>query len=183
MRWSWIFGFTFVLLAGVVRAAPEFVFERVEVVMRDENVLIDADVRYKLSDSALEALDNGVPLTFELHLQLRRDSSWIWDSDIVENRLRSVLRFHPLSGLFDLHDLQTGAHQSYATRGAALRALGKISDFPVTHIDQLTPGERYRLRMKTFLDIDALPLPLRPKAYVSRDWDLESDVWEWRLQP
>ena len=183
MTRSWIVSIAFVLLTGVVRAAPAFEFERVEVAMRDGSVLIDADVRYELSDTALEALDHGVPLTFELHVQLRRDSAWIWQSDLVENRLRSVLRFHPLSGLFDLHDLQTGAHQSFATRSAALRALGKISNFPVTRIDQLTPGERYRLRMQTFLDIDALPLPLRPKAYVSRAWDLESEVWEWRLQP
>ncbi len=183
MTWPRLIGAALVVFSGVVRGAdPAFEFERVEVAMRDENVLVDADVRYELSETALEALEHGVPLTFELHVQLRRDSAWIWHSDVVENRLRSVLRFHPLSGLFDLHDLQTGAHQSFATRAAALRALGRIASFPVTHIDQLTPGEQYRLRMKTFLDVDALPLPLRPKAYMSRAWDLESEVWEWRLQ-
>ena len=169
--------------SGALLAEPGFVFDRVQVDMRDDNVLIDADVRYQLSESTLEALEHGVPLTFELHVQLRRADSWIWNRDVLEARLRSVLRYHPLSALYELHDLQTGGHQSYATRDAALRALGKIRNFPVTVLSDLVTGETYKLRMKSFLDINALPLPLRPKAYLSPDWDLESEVWEWRLQP
>ena len=50
-------------------------------------------------------------------------------------------------------------------------------------LDELEPGSSYTLRMEAYLDVDVLPLPLRPQAYISRDWSLKSDVWEWRLQP
>lgn len=170
------------LLASAV-AAAEFGFDRVEVGMGGEYVLIDADVSYDLTDAVLEALEHGVPLTFELHVQLRRADAWIWDKDVVESRIRSVLRYHPLSGLYEVRDLASGTKESFATREAALRTLGRIRAFPVIRVDQLESGEHYVLRMQTFLDIDALPLPLRPKAYISPDWGLESKTWEWRLQP
>jgi hypothetical protein len=170
-------------LVPLAAAAAEFVFERVEVGLEGEFILVDADVRYDLSDAALEALAHGVPLTFELHVQLRRADAWVWDKDVVETRLRTVLRYHPLSTLYELRELSSDGQQSFATQEAALRALGSIRGFPVARLDRLEAGEEYKLQMHAFLDIDALPLPLRPKAYISPAWDLESETWEWRLQP
>ena len=159
-----------------------FVFERVEIGSESEQVLVDADLNYQLSEAALEALEHGVPLTFELHVQLRRSSAWIWQSDVAEIRLRSVLRYHPLSSLYELRDLQTGDLASFATREAALRRLGQIRDLPVARRDELEPGVAYVLRLSAHLDVDALPLPLRPQAYISRDWSLASETWEWQLR-
>jgi len=170
------------LLGGAAWAAA-FVFERVEVGLEGSSVTIDADVRYTLSDAALEALDNGVPLTFELHVQVREADAWIWESDLAERRMRSLLRYHPLSSLYEVRDLQTDIKTSFATRAAALRELGQVRSLPVIPLDELESGGSYTLRMEAYLDVDVLPLPLRPQAYISRDWSLKSDVWEWRLQP
>lgn len=173
------------LLAGWSAAAlaEEFSFERVQVGLEGETILVDADIRYTLSEAVLEALEHGVPLTFELHVQLRRADAWIWESDEIDTRLRNVLRYHPLAGVYELRDLQNDATESFATRETALRALGRVRNYPVTRIAQLAPGLQYKLRMHSFLDVDALPLPLRPKAYISPAWSLESETWEWRLQP
>lgn len=171
------------LCLSAAAPAAEFVFERVQVGLQGEVILIDADIRYTLNETVLEAMDNGVPLTFELHVKLRRDDAWIWERDEIDTRLRSVLRYHPLSGVYELRDLQGAATESFATRDAALSALGRIRDYPISRLDQLESGANYKLRMQTYLDIDALPLPLRPKAYISPAWGLESKTWEWRLQP
>jgi hypothetical protein len=183
-RWASATAWTIaaLVLSGVALAAA-FVFERVEVGMEGSSVTIDADVRYRLSDAALEALENGVPLTFELHVQVRDADAWIWDADLAEARLRSLLRYHPLSSLYEVTDLETGEETSFATRAAALRQLGQVRSLPVVAVDRLEPGASYTLRMEAYLDVDVLPLPLRPQAYLSRAWSLKSDVWEWRLQP
>jgi len=170
------------VLAGTAGAADQ-VFESVEVELQETHVLLDADIGYRLNSVLQEALDHGVPLTFELHLQLRPADAWIWESDVVDTRIRSVLRYHPLSSLYELRELQSGLKTNYATRQAALSALGRIRNYPVVARDRLDSGTEYVLRLRAYLDNDALPLPLRPQAYLSSDWWLQSETWEWRLRP
>jgi hypothetical protein len=145
--------------------------------------VLDATVEYEFSEKALEALDNGVPLTLEMHLQLRRKGAWLWEEDELDSHLRFQLRYHALASLYQLLDLQSGQQQSFATRDAAIAALGEIHSLPVIAHKQLEPGEVYELRLRTFLDIDALPLPLRPMAYLSPSWNLSSKSKTWRITP
>jgi hypothetical protein len=39
------------------------------------------------------------------------------------------------------------------------------------------------VRLQVSLDIEALPLPMRPMAYLRRDWSISSEPWEWQLKP
>lgn len=178
----WTFISLLAALAGWAGAA-DLVFDRVEVEILETHVLVDADISYRLNPVVLEALAHGVPLTFELHLQLRPADAWIWERDVADNRIRSVLRYHPLSSLYELWELESGLKTNYATQQAALRALGRIRAYPIVSRDQLQPGKEYVLRLNAYLDNDALPLPLRPQAYLSSDWSLQTETWEWRIRP
>ena len=109
--------------------------------------------------------------------------AWIWEADVVEHRLRTVLHYRPLSGLYELRNLQGDERLSFATRDAALRALGRIVAMPVVARDELNLDEDYMVRINVKLDLEALPLPMRPIAYLSSDWDIASTPWEWRLKP
>ena len=149
----------------------------------DGRILLDATIVYDLNDTVAEALENGVPLTFETHVEMRRAGAWMWESDVVEHRLRTVLRYRPLSGMYELRKLGGGDGLSFATRDAALRTLGRIIGMPVTERDRLDLDQDYIVRIDSRLDREALPLPIRPLAYVKRAWSLESDAWEWQLRP
>ena len=50
-------------------------------------------------------------------------------------------------------------------------------------IDILDLDEEYLVRVDVKLDIEALPLPMRPVAYIKGDWQIASEPWEWRLKP
>ena len=69
------------------------------------------------------------------------------------------------------------------TQEAALYALGEIGDLPLVARDKLTPGEAYQLRLRADLEIEALPLPLQPLAYLGRGWRLTTGWTQWPLQP
>lgn len=160
--------------------AEDFVIERVELTRRDSQILLDADIRYPLNDTALEALENGVPLVFVTHIEVRERGAWIWEPDLVEIRLRSLVRYHPLSGLYELRNIGSDSGHSFATRDAVLTALGEIRDLPLIDLARIPAGSRNNVLINTYLDIEALPLPLRPMAHVTPSWHLESDSW---LQP
>jgi hypothetical protein len=180
---------TFLLLTVFLTAQPaflraaEFRVTQMECKLVEGTYVLDAAVDYKFSEKALEALENGVPLTLEVHLQLRRKGAWLWEEDELDSRLRFQLRYHALASLYQLLDLQSGEQQSFATRDAAIVALGEIQSLPVIAHRLLEPGEEYDLRLRTVLDIDALPLPLRPMAYLSPSWNLSSKSKTWRITP
>lgn len=159
-------------------------FQRISLSLSEQGViLLDADIGYELNETISEALENGVPLTFETHVQMRRAEAWIWESDVVEHRLRTTLRYRPLSGLYELRNLVGEESLSFATRDAALGTLGRIVAMPIIARDQLDLKREYLVRVESGLDIESLPLPMRTTAYLKRDWWFSSEPWEWRLQP
>ena len=47
--------------------------------------------------------------------------------------------------------------------------------------DEMDKNAAYSVRLQASLDIEALPLPLRPLAYVSPSWHLSSEWYTWDL--
>jgi hypothetical protein len=171
------------LLTSLWAAARELVIDKVSIRLDGEVYRLDAEIDYRLSDPVLEALDNGVPLTMEVHIQVRRDHAWIWESDAAEYRLRHMIRYHALSGLYEVVDRDSGHRRNFVSRDAALTALGELVDLPLVKADLLEPGETYSVELRVDLDIEALPLPLRPLAYLSPSWNLSSGWTSWPLAP
>ena len=164
--------------------ADDVEFHRIALTLSEDGlILLDAEIAYDLNDTVSEALENGVPLTFETHVQMRDANAWIWEKDVIDHRLRTVLRYRPLSGLYELRNLQGDEGLSFATRNAALRALGRIVAMPIIERDRLDLDNEYLVRVEVNLDIEALPMPMRPLAYLKPDWSISSEPWEWRLRP
>jgi hypothetical protein len=175
---------TLVLASWVTLAvAAEFTIKKVAARLQDDVYLVDATIDYQFSAAVLEALENGVPLTVEAHLQVRREGAWIWEPDVVDSRLRSQIRFSPLLGTYHVTNLDTAVRRSFASRDTAIAALGAVKDLVLVGTAALEQDETYRVDMRVTLDIESLPLPLRPKAYLSPDWNLSSEWSRWRLRP
>ncbi|MCB1857412.1 MAG: DUF4390 domain-containing protein [Gammaproteobacteria bacterium] len=169
------------LMTGVA-ASAEFRVEQLSARPVEGTYLMDANIDYQFSDTVIEALHNGVPLTLEVHVQLREKGSWIWENDLLDLRLRYRIRYLVLSSTYQVEDLQSDVQQTFFTQRSAFEALGEIKDFPLIAEDRLSPGESYRLSLRASLDIEALPLPLRPTAYLTSSWKLSSKWREWPLQ-
>ncbi len=161
----------------------EFVIRELSARLADEGYLVDAQIDYRFSDHAIEALANGVPLTLEVHLQLRRRGAWLWEPDIVDQRLFYRIRYHALASVYQVRDLQSGRRQNFVTRRAALEALGELDGLFLVERERLRQGEVYDLSLRASLSIEELPLPLRPWAYLDPEWEHDSEWRRWTLQP
>jgi len=103
---------------------------------------------------------------------------------VARLRQRYVLRHHALSERFVIEHRNTGERRSFRSLGAALRALGTLRAIPILDRRILRVGGAYDARLRARLDVEALPVPLRPLAYVDRDWRLLRSAWyRWRLAP
>jgi hypothetical protein len=171
LRWWSLLWLWLLPLAGI---AAEFQITRLQCPLEDDYYRLRAEIDYQFSPEALEALENGVRLTLELHIQIRQRDAWVWQEDFKATRLRYTLRYHALSSLYQLEELGAGQRQNFATLEAALKTLGTLEGLPLVKASQLAPATPYVARLKTSLDLDALPLPLRPLAYLSPSWNLSS---------
>ncbi|MBK1694699.1 hypothetical protein CKO09_08105 [Chromatium weissei] len=186
-RWSLALSLLLTLWSSSVVFAPawaedDFVIR--EPVIRLENgvYFLETAVDAHFSTAALEALDHGVPLTIVAHVQVRRTSAWLWENVLLDQQLRTVIRYKPLSDGYEVYRLPGHQGRSFVTRDAALRALGDINDLQLLRQDKLNAKDDYEVQIKVFLDIEALPLPLRPMAYLKPAWQLSSGWHSWPLR-
>jgi hypothetical protein len=150
----------------------------------DGSFLLSAEIDYQFSERALEALENGVPLTILVHVQVRESDAWIWNESLVDQRLRYRIRYKPLSDRYLVSRLP-GEDQGrvFVTRQAAIAALGELKDLYLISEQRLDPEQTYEVHLLASLDIEELPLPLRPIAYLRAGWKLSSGWTRWPLTP
>ena len=160
--------------------AGEFRIEDAHAWNADGAYLLDAQFLIGLSSGAREALENGVPLVFDLQVQVVRKHRWWWDAVAVELKLRRQLQYHALSESYLVKDLDAGTQGNYRRLEDALRAAGAIRNLFLTDL-QMQAGEGYNIRLRGSLDIESLPTPVRLPAYVSSAWDMQSEWYAWPL--
>ncbi|OHX34708.1 hypothetical protein BJL95_18780 [Methylomonas sp. LWB] len=135
-------------------------------------------IEYRLSPTAKEALHKGVPLTWRVILELRHPGP-LWDETIYNRELRYTLQFHALLNQYAVETENAGS-EMFLTLSAALAFMASIS------ADVAPPGENpnsapLQLAVKTRFDREALPIPLRPMAYLDHRWFLSSDWYLWSI--
>jgi hypothetical protein len=148
------------------------------------NGVLDLDARLQLvlSDEALAALDNGVPLTIELMLEVVRERRFLPDAVDAELILRYELEFRPLSQRYIVRNLNSGNQDSFATLYSALNNLGRIQGLPVVDISILDRDADYRMRLQAVLSTQQYPAPLRLLFFWRDQWQLKSEWYEWSLE-
>ncbi len=164
-------------------AAQGFRILAAETRLKQNVYQLEADMDLRFSDDALDALRSGVPLIILVNIQVLKDRSWWWDKTIAELEQGYLLLFHALSDKYIIHNLNSGAQQNFSSLQAALYALSHIRNLPLIDKNLLDEDDDYYIRMRTYLDIESLPAPMRPIAYISSQWQLESDWFSWPLKP
>ena len=144
---------------------------------------LNAKIDLNFSDDALEALRSGVPLIILVNIEVQKDRNWWWDKTVAELEQGYLLLYHALSEKYIIHNLNSGAQKNYISLGAALHSLSNIREFPLIDKNLLDEEDKYYARIRTYLDIESLPAPMRPIAYISSQWQLESDWFSWPLKP
>ncbi len=169
------------LLAVVARA--DILLQSARVMQEQGRYLLDARLDIGLGKEVREALDSGVPLVFVTTVRLQREREWAWSATVTRTLLRRVLQYHALSRQYLVTELPGGETEGFPTLEAALRWLGRIDHLPIIEQKLLRPEEEYYVEIRTRLDIEALPAPMRLGAWLSPHWHLGSGWLRVELGP
>lgn len=181
----WILLLTSLLIAPITQAAQGIEINRASLIKSETAgvYLLNAGIDYQFSEAAQEALHNGVALTMTVTLKIFHPRNWLWDQVAQRTRLTYQLRYRTLTRIYQVIDLNSGKEANYSSLGTASRALGHLENVVIA-TDQISGDlQPYSASIKAILNIEALPLPMRPLAYITPAWHHSSDWYTWPLHP
>ncbi len=152
-----------------------------ELSLQDNGYVLSADMAYRLSERAKEALRNGVPLFWNLTTKVKQHRDYFWDKTIAEKVIRYRIQYHALLNMYRVRNESTGNVENFSTLSAALELMSILRNFRILDKSSLDLKNSYFAEMKVIFDREALPLPLRPIAYLNSHWYLSSDWYIWPL--
>ncbi len=184
-RWRpalWALALSCLLLGAVAQADAGLAIRGGQISLHDEVYYLSAQIDYRLSSAAREGMHSGLPLTFELQIELERPRAWWWNKSVASLSQRYRLRYHDLTGRYILTNLNSGESSSYGHESSVVNALGRVESLPLIDRRLLSEDTLYLVRLRARLDLSSLPQPLRTLAAASRQWRLSSDWVQWWLQ-
>lgn len=144
--------------------------------------LVDANITFYFSADMSEALRSGIPLFFDFDFKISRERRYLWDATLYRLGRRYKLERHALANRYILTDLITSERRSYSSFEEALVGLGRLRGVPLGGQSQFERDGTYHAKLRVSLDIESLPAPLRPIAYVSPSWRMGSKWHSWQLK-
>lgn len=156
-----------------------------ELALQGQHYLLSAQIHYRLSDRAIEALKNGVPLYWTLLINLKQRRPWLWDKTLLSQKQTFRISYHALLNQYRWAAPQTGQSQSFATLSAAMEQMSNIRNLPIIDSNLIQPpidlSQSDYAELKISFDGERLPLPLRPIAAIDSQWALSSTWTLWPL--
>ncbi|HBC56275.1 MAG TPA: hypothetical protein DCZ03_03845 [Gammaproteobacteria bacterium] len=141
---------------------------------------LDLTFNISLSKKLIKALENSVPLTFEVEVSVHEKRDWLWDKKIKTVKARYLIVYQTLSQKFLLQNLSTGHTNTYPDLTQTLNAMGKAPQFPQVHKKYLQMTQRGYLKAKVSLVLNQLPVAMQAQAYLRPTWQVSS---EWYSTP
>ncbi|MGR8948587.1 MAG: DUF4390 domain-containing protein [Gammaproteobacteria bacterium] len=166
------------LMASSVSVAGDIIIDDASVIEINGLPTVRSQMQFLFSDSAIEALQSGVGLYIEFNLKVKRARRYLWDKNIIRLSKRIKIERHALTDRYIVSDLLEEQRRIFDSLEAAFGGINEMSDIPIGSFSELTHGN-YTLAVRARLDIEALPAPLRPVAYVSPSWRMSSGWYEW----
>lgn len=151
------------------------------------NLAVSGTLDLTLTGKVEEAVAKGIPVDVNINFRLKRERSFLWAEELKSWTVRRQTRYHALSGQYFVSDVASSSNklENFTSLQQALRHMGALNElsFDVAAVTQgAQPNDNYLLEVRVSLDIESLPAPLRPVAYTSLDWHLNSGWTSWTVK-
>jgi len=164
------------VLAPVLAQQPEDdKVVRIDPVIRNGQLYVDADIAFTPSGQWRRALQRGLPATFTSDLEIRQPRWWWFDKTVVSARKTWKISYNALTQQWRIGsgDLALPAQ----SLDEALAQVRHIRGWIVADVADLDDGVTLTGRLRLRLDTSLLTQPLQSNALNSQEWTL-STPWK-----
>jgi hypothetical protein len=143
---------------------------------------LSATLVFDLPDGARRVLREGVPLTLDLEIVVRRARRLWLDENVAALEQRYELSFHALSERYLVRNVNSGEQSSFATLDAALDSLRVVGNLPILDQALVLADARHEIGLRAHLDLRTMPDALRFILFWSEDWRQDTEWYTWSPQ-
>ncbi|MEO8305122.1 MAG: DUF4390 domain-containing protein [Betaproteobacteria bacterium] len=170
----------FMALAAGARA-DTIVVKSAEIRADEDTYVLNAEFELSLNPTLEGALQNGVPLYFELEFEIVRPRRYWFDDKVLTYATQYRVSYNALTRQYRVASGLFG--QAFDGLQEVERFLSRVTSRPVARADELSKGTRYEAAIRLRLDVNQLPKPFQLNALASREWTLQSDWHRWSFTP
>ena len=156
--------------AGGQAHADEPRFTRIEPVIRDGKLEIDAEVDFQLNDQLRDAAERGLPLYFTADVVISRSRWWWFDETVVDTTLTWRVVYNALT-----RQWRAGAGEltlPVSSLDQAMDMVRHIRNWQLVDVSDLDYGVTYSGQLRLRLDTSQLARPFQVNALNSSSWSL-----------
>jgi hypothetical protein len=143
---------------------------RIEPVVRDGQLYIDADVLLGVSPELRDAAERGIPVYFTADLELVSKRWWWFDKTVISRQRTWRVVYNALTRQWRVGAGDLSLPES--TFDDAMSQIRNIRGWDVARIDELDYDEVYHGRLRVRLDTSLLARPFQVDALNSQAWAL-----------
>lgn len=163
--------------------ASDIAVQKAQIELANDMLLISADVSFNFSEDALDALHSGIPIFMDLDVRITRPRKFLWDREELHTHRKYLIERHALSEQFIVSETFTGERGLHRSLKLAIEDLGTIRSLPLAEAKEVDQTSPYDVSLRLRLDIESLPAPLIPIAYISPSWHMSSGWYRWTRSP
>lgn len=144
----------------------------------ESHLLLFATVENCFSKEMIQGIDNGIPITFNFHVELNAVRSGWFDSTLFESTLTHTLKYNSFKKEYEIvFSEKKGPPITTRSLEEAKKFMAEINGFALIERKDLIPDAPYALRIKATLDETTLPLGMHYVLPFTSFWNFETD---WR---
>jgi hypothetical protein len=151
--------------------------------LKDGVYHLNARLDLPISDPVRRGLAQGVPLSLELDLVIKRVRQLLPNSSVAELTQRYHLQYNAVSARYILRNDNSGQQESLGTIDEAIEHLSEVHSLPALDKALIARDRRYEANVRAKIDFGTVPFTMRVLMFWVSDWHRESDWYAWTFQP
>jgi hypothetical protein len=184
-------GLVCALLATAVLVQPlraeglegRFEIRSADLELKDGVYHLNARLDLPISDAVRRGLTEGVPLSLELDLGIKRVRQLLPNSSVAELTQRYHLQYNAVSARYILRNDNSGQQESLGTIDEAIEHLSEVHSLPALDKALIARDRRYEANVRAKIDFGTVPFTMRLLMFWVSDWHRECDWYAWTFQP
>ncbi len=151
--------------------------------LKDGVYHLNARLDLPISDAVRRGLAQGVALSLQLDLVIKRVRQLLPNSTVAELTQRYHLQYNAVSARYILRNDNSGQQESLGTIDEALEHLSEVHSLPALDKALIARDRRYEANVRAKTDFGTVPFTMRVLMFWVSDWHRESDWYAWTFQP
>jgi hypothetical protein len=151
--------------------------------LKDGVYHLNARLDLPISDAVRRGLAQGVALSLQVDLVIKRVRQLLPNSTVAELTQRYHLQYNAVSARYILRNDNSGQQESLGTIDEAIEHLVEVHSLPALDKALIARDRRYEANVRAKIDFGTVPFTMRVLMFWVSDWHRESDWYAWTFQP